>query len=142
MSDIVWSINPEKDKTHDLVIRMREFAIPLLEANNIVFDFTVAGNEEYPLPMNLRRTLFLIFKETIYNILKHAKASQVTIRLEIVQGKIVLKIEDNGQGFSTDIVSNRNGLKNIYSRAHSVGGTMQIDSSPSGTVLEFTAMVR
>ncbi|MGZ5190476.1 MAG: ligand-binding sensor domain-containing protein, partial [Flavisolibacter sp.] len=82
MDDIVWSINPDKDKLYDLIIRMREYAIPLFETNNMSFHFKVDGDEERVIPMNIRRNVFLIYKEAIHNILKHSTASEVDISLD------------------------------------------------------------
>jgi signal transduction histidine kinase/streptogramin lyase len=141
MDDIVWSINPDKDKLHDLLIRMREFAIPLLEARNIPFSFEADGPSALPLPMNLRRNAFLIYKESIYNILKHAGATEVSIRID-AGTNFSMEIRDNGKGFNQEMRSDRNGLKNMKSRAASVNGNIEIRSSPQGTAVHFSAPVR
>jgi two-component system, NarL family, sensor histidine kinase UhpB len=121
---------------------MREFAIPLLEAKNIDFDFFVSGDHEQYLPMNLRRNAFLIFKESVYNVLKHSGATKVQIRFEVNPNKLLLHIADNGKGFALQQSTNRNGLKNLHSRAEAVGGSIQINPSPTGTVVKFNAAVR
>ena len=142
MDDIVWSINPEKDKAHDLLIRMREFAIPLLEAKNIKlrFESEVSGNAK--IPMNLRRNLFLIFKEAIYNIIKHSAATQADIYIKIDGLNMVLQINDNGKGFCTEATGSRNGIRNLKSRSEAVEGNIDITSGNSGTKIHFSAPVR
>lgn len=142
MDDIVWSINPDKDKLQDLVIRMREFAIPLLEAKNIEMDFAVDGDEKQTIPMNLKRNLFLIYKESIHNVFKHSKASKVMIKLEVSSFQISMQIADNGNGFNTNVTSSRNGLKNMRHRAESVHASLEIHSSNEGTKLFFAAPIR
>lgn len=142
MDDIVWSINPEKDKVEDLILRMREFAIPLLEAQNISFSFNVKGKSEIALPMNLRRNLFLIFKEAIHNILKHSKAGKVDIKLNTHHNLFLMEILDNGKGFNTELPSSRNGVKNMHRRAEAIGGALQINSSKGYTSILFTAPIR
>lgn len=142
MDDIVWSINPGKDNIHDLIIRMREFAIPLFEAKEIEFDFIVEGNNEQSIPMNLRRTIFLIYKETIHNILKHAGATLVKIKIQVGHNRFIMQITDNGKGFTFPSTSRGNGLKNLYSRAALAGGLFKIDNLHPGVSVEFSAPLR
>lgn len=142
MDDIVWAINPDKDKIEDIIVRMREYAIPLLEAKNITFDFTCKGNNDKPIAMNLRRNMFLIFKETINNILKHSFATYVSIELEIHPTFLSLRVHDNGKGFDKNIFTSRNGLRNMQLRAKSVNGTIDIDTSGTGTFILFKAAIR
>lgn len=140
MDDIVWSINPDKDKLQDLIIRMREFVIPLFEAKNVELDFAAAGNKEQVLPMSLRRNVFLIYKEAVHNILKHAGATRVKIRIQAAQS-FAMSIEDNGKGFVQE-ASQRNGLKNMHNRAREVNGELQVRSCESGTGIIFSAPLR
>ena len=142
MDDIVWAINPDKDKIEDIIVRMREFAIPLLEAKNIAFDFSSKGSNDRPISMNLRRNTFLIFKEAINNILKHSLASYVFIDIEIHPSNLTLKIRDNGKGFDRNKNTGRNGIKNMEIRARSVNGTIDIHSTASGTQIQFKAEIR
>lgn len=142
MDDIVWSINPEKDKLHDLFVRMREFAIPLLEAKNIHSNFMIEGNATQAIPMILRRNVFLIYKEAIHNILKHSNASAVEIKLQSMPQLLSLSITDNGCGFDQNQTNNRNGIKNIHNRSAMVKGTLAIHTSDKGTGILFTAPIR
>jgi signal transduction histidine kinase len=143
MDDIIWSINPEKDKLGDLVIRMREFAIPLLEAKGIEFDFKVNAVDYKKLPMNLRKNIFLIFKESIFNIVKHADCTRVLIATEIRDNKFHLLVKDNGKGFDLDQRSERNGLRNMKKRSEMLGGTLRIDSAKEkGTSLDFRCSIK
>ena len=143
MDDIVWSINPKKDKIEDLLIRMREFAIPLFEAKNLEFDFKANDDHQgKPIPMNLRRNAFLIYKESIHNILKHSDATCASIELYLNSHSFAMCISDNGKGFSKGQPSNRNGLQNMQSRAALVQGKLEIDSSADGTTVKFEAPVK
>jgi signal transduction histidine kinase/ligand-binding sensor domain-containing protein len=142
MDDIVWTINPAKDKYQDMVVRMREFAIPLLEAGNIRFRFAISGNEEQSIPMHVRKNAFLIFKESIHNIIKHSNASEVGISLALSVSELSMNISDNGKGFNVGEASNRNGLKNMHYRSEAVGGSLKIVSSEIGTKIFFVASLR
>jgi len=143
MDDIIWSINPEKDKLGDLVIRMREFAIPLMEAKEIAFDFKLNAADYKKLPMNFRKNIFLIFKEAIFNIIKHADCTTVEIVTEIRNNTFCLLVKDNGKGFNLDLQTERNGLRNMKKRSEIIGGNLRIDSVKSkGTTLEFRCLIK
>nr|WP_197486667.1 sensor histidine kinase [Mucilaginibacter sp. L294] len=138
MDDIVWAVNPKNDHFNDLFIRMREFAIPLLEARAINFDIMIDKDiENTSLPMEYRKNIFLIFKESINNVLKHAQCTAITVLVKPQGKKISFVISDNGKGFETGVESNRNGLKNIERRAAEMGGELTITSSPDkGTMIK------
>jgi len=79
---------------------------------------------------DLKLVLFRIIQEQLTNILKHAKANSITIRLENDDNCIALEIIDDGVGF--DPVKKRNGigLSNIYNRVELSGGSAKIQSAP------------
>ena len=128
MDDIIWSINPEKDSLSDLLVRMREFAIPLLETKNIKFDLDMQAPEGMKPSMELKRNLYLIFKEAITNIVRHAESTYVSIYLRFHSKTYELKIHDNGKGFNTDKPGMRNGVKNMQKRAIMSGAELSIVS--------------
>ena len=143
MDDIIWSINPEKDKLGDLVIRMREFAIPLMEAKEIAFDFKVNAADYKKLSMNFRKNIFLIFKEAIFNVIKHSDCTTVGIVTEIRNNVFCLLVKDNGKGFDLDLQTERNGLRNMKKRSEIIGGNLRIDSvRGKGTTLEFRCLIK
>jgi len=87
--------------------------------------------------MEQRRDLYLIFKESINNIVKHAVANNVWIVAQWQSGKLHLKIKDDGKGFHPGVVTNRNGLKNIRTRTEKWNGSISITSAPgNGTLIE------
>src|SRR6185503_14103859 len=95
MSDIVWAINPQRDHLQDLIQRMRRFASDLFSAKGIAFTFDApALAPEIPLGANPRREVFLIFKESLTNIVKHSEATQVSISLSFSKEFLTLKITD------------------------------------------------
>jgi len=137
MRDIVWFINPEHDKPGDIVLKMKDVASSVL--NGVHFTFQSSEN---PLPkssdIEVRRNIFLIYKETLNNIVRHSRCSAVDIRMENVDGNFVLRIMDNGIGFASHAERHGNGLKNIAGRAEQLGGQLNIESSPGqGTVMTF-----
>ena len=143
MDDIIWSINPDKDRFEDLLIRMREYAIPLLETKDIAVEFKVNAADYRKLPMNLRKNVFLIFKEAIYNIIKHADCTRVVVVTEIKNNGFHLDVTDDGKGFDPDMPTQRNGLRNMQKRTAMIGGTLKIARSESGgTTLQFRCLIK
>ncbi|HEX6426672.1 MAG TPA: two-component regulator propeller domain-containing protein [Niastella sp.] len=143
MSDIIWSVNPQHDQLEHSFVRMRQFVAQTLEASNI--DVQIRFDEQLEtliLPMEMRRNLYLIFKEAINNITKYAKAGQVLIVLEKRDNQLLLLIKDNGKGFHQNQVTKGNGLKNIQQRAAEINATVTIESVPGkGTTLQLQAPV-
>jgi signal transduction histidine kinase len=87
--------------------------------------------------MEQRRDVYLIYKESMNNIFKHAFASNVWIDVQWQNEKLHLKIKDDGKGFESAVVTNRNGLRNIHSRAEKWKGSALIETSPGkGTLIE------
>src|SRR4030095_9786755 len=137
MSDIVWAINPDKDRLQDLIQRMRRFASDLLSARGVHFDFNAPTDVlEIPLGANARREIFLIFKESLTNIAKHAGATQVTIDFDLSQDDLRLSITDNGDGFDLEqsgpaLAAHAKGGHGIFSmkkRAAELNGRLDISS--------------
>jgi signal transduction histidine kinase len=94
-----------------------------------------------PLPPDLRHNIFLIVKEALTNVLKHADASEVNLHVQVAGAALEIVITDDGKGFDFNSeVSNRerNGLENMRRRARVVGGTIGLSSEPGkGSRVEF-----
>lgn len=149
MGDIVWAINPHKDHLSDLTQRMRRFASDVLSAKGIDLEFAAPPfGDDLALGANVRREVFLIFKESINNIVKHAKAASVVVHFTVMGPKLQLTIADDGCGFvgppaGTEVQANLDsgnpggtGLHSIQRRAKELGGELDIASQPGhGTTL-------
>ncbi|MCX6930417.1 MAG: triple tyrosine motif-containing protein [Verrucomicrobia bacterium] len=142
MRDIVWFLNPDFDTLADMVARMREFAATLL--SGVVCEFAVPDLALAPnLPLEFRRNVFLAFKEILHNIVKHAEASQVSIRIEVSGRQFTLCVQDNGCGFDAAQATSGHGLRSLRRRAAELGGQITAESSPGkGTTVVLTAMLR
>lgn len=138
MSDIVWTINPENDSFEDIILRMRSLAFNLLRAKNIEFSFRADESlNNLKLSMENRRNIFLIFKETMNNLVKYAEATHVSIQLLYNDSLVKLLIYDNGRGFDVSQPSNGNGLNSMKRRAKEMNAQLSIESViGSGTNIE------
>jgi len=135
MSDIVWAVNPKRDRLHDLIQRMRRFASDILTARNIAFSFATRGAEtSLRIGTDARREILLIFKEGINNIARHSQCRRAHVELNIQDDWILLELTDDGKGFEPASSGAGNGLASMRIRAERLGGALQIISEPgSGT---------
>jgi two-component system, NarL family, sensor histidine kinase UhpB len=137
MGDMVWSINPQNDSLEQVIVRMREFATEILDAQNIALEFTDNIPINLVLDAEKRKNLFLIFKEVINNAAKYSQATQVKVSLAKINNDVHLHISDNGKGFDETTVRAGNGLRNLRERATEIGGTLMIKSeSGKGTAVD------
>jgi len=137
MQDTVWTINPQNDSIQKLFDRMESFASDVLSSREIVFDFKVETDlGKISFTMDQRKSLYLIYKEAINNVVKHAEASMVKVRVSRLKDIIQIGIEDNGKGFDMHAESNGNGLGNFRERAREAGIALMIESEQGkGTLL-------
>jgi ligand-binding sensor domain-containing protein/two-component sensor histidine kinase len=137
MSDMVWSINPNRDNFRDTVQRMRRFASEVLSAKDIEFTFDAPKDlNENRLDVDLRRQIYLVFKESLNNAVKHSGCTKVAIELKRRADGIYLTVADNGKGFDRGDLSEGNGLINMRKRAEEIGGKLEISSTPgAGTTV-------
>ncbi len=83
------------------------------------------------LPPLSARVLFHICQEALANAAKHAAAKHVDVNLWLTQERVVLEVHDDGRGFAVEKMSTTigHGLSNMQTRAHSVGGDVDISSA-------------
>ena len=137
LDDIIWSVNANHDTLEDTVSRMRRYAAELFDAANIAYDLYLdPAFEEKRLIMEQRRDIYLLYKEAVNNIFKHAKAKQVSIKIEIEHNILVLDIADDGKGFNINEESDRHGLEGMKARVNKWKGKIQIESGENkGTLI-------
>jgi signal transduction histidine kinase len=129
LSEIVWALEPSHDRLHDLTERMRWFAGETLSARGISLDFRVSGpGFERGLSTDVRRQVFLIFKECMNNIARHAGAAHATVVLGEERNNLILHMEDDGRGFDSDQSTGGHGLHNMSRRARLLGGELKTHS--------------
>lgn len=129
MNAIIWSMNSKNDSLGNLISYIRAYATEYLEGTSIECKVNVPDQvPEKELSGDKRRNVFLCVKETLNNMLKHSKASEITIDIT-ADGTLQIKIHDNGIGI--DLNNLRlfgNGLQNIDRRMKSIGGDFLIEN--------------
>lgn len=111
-----------------LIAALEDLSNTLEESNQISVEFVTHGLKDR-LNLDLEITIYRIIQELISNILKYAKANEVTIQLVKSKNGLNIIVEDNGIGFQTDKLHSGIGLKNIASRVDAFDGDLQIDSA-------------
>lgn len=136
MSDIVWSVDVRSDTLGDLILRMKDFANEVLAPRNVEVVFDVAHiDEKRVLGPALKQNLYLVFKESINNIVKHADATKVLIAISNQQ-RFRMEIHDNGKGFGADENHKGHGLRNMNRRAANINAKLDISSHGKGTLIQ------
>ena len=147
MDEIVWAVNPRHDTLESLTNYIARFAHDFLSAAHIRCRLDAPMQvPELPVRSEIRHNLFLAFKETLNNAVKHSGASEVRVTLEPVPGGFQLLVCDNGSGFDPQRsaaapAGNRlvtgYGVTGIRTRLEQVGGRVEIQSTPgTGTRVE------
>jgi ligand-binding sensor domain-containing protein/two-component sensor histidine kinase len=143
MSDIVWAIDPVRDMPAHLLQRMRRVANEILGSGGVQLHFASSGDASPHLNADVRRHVFLIFKEILNNIVRHANASAVSVEVTVTSRQLHFTVADNGRGFDTMSATDGQGLRSMARRASSLGGSLDVTSSAAtGTRVAFTVPVR
>lgn len=139
MSDIVWATNPQRDRMVDLVRRMRQHAEEVLTGRGVRVIFNEPGDPNLRLDVGVRRDVFLMFKEAINNIARHAACASVQIDLRVEGSALSLSIRDDGRGFDDAASYDGSGLVSMRQRAARLGGRCDVRSAAgTGTTVLIT----
>ena len=131
MSDVVWGLGTEGLTLHQLLARMRDHAQEVLPPAGLDVEFRVPPDlPDSVLPPLLRHHLYLIYKEALHNVVKHAGASLVTVGLAHTPAGLALTVADNGRGHDGTPRPGGHGLPSMQARAEALGGTLA--AGPAG----------
>jgi len=139
LDEIVWAVNPRNDTLAHLLDYAGQFAVDYLRLMDIRcrLDFP-AEIPPRELSTDLRHNLFLVIKEALHNIFKHAHATEVWLRVVVDDQALEVVLEDNGRGFASapdDALAD--GLRNMRQRMTEIGGAFAVASQPgSGTKIK------
>ncbi len=128
MRDIIWLLERRQDSIGDLVQRMRDTAGRLLREIQYTLECE-STKTAAKLSLDAKRHLFLFYKESIHNILKHSQANRVSIRLWDEDDKLALEIVDNGIGIPMNSDGHPTTVNKLEDRARVLDGLLQITSS-------------
>jgi signal transduction histidine kinase len=135
MSDIVWAVNPRKDRFSELVKRMRRFASDAFTSRDIALQFEAPDDHDFKLGADARREIFFIVKEGVNNITRHAGCTEAAVIIKVQDGSLRLELRDNGKGFVPSPANEGNGLANMRERARRLSGEFEVVTNGQGTTL-------
>jgi signal transduction histidine kinase len=139
MDEIVWAVNPGNDDLENVASYLSEYAQSYLSDAGLRCRVQIPhGLPDHVLTAQFRHHLFLTCKEALHNVVKHARATDVSVQIEARDETLIVSITDNGVGLPADLgeTSHRNGLKTMRSRMQSLGGTLEIAAAADrGTVV-------
>ena len=140
MNDIVWAINTRNDKFYNLINRIRDFAVRMMESRDVKVYFDVDDTmDDFKLDMEQRKNLYLILKEAVNNAAKYSHCKNLFIVVKYISNKLNVTIEDDGIGFRLNETGEGNGLINIKNRVKYLGGELILDSKiDKGTIIKFS----
>ena len=135
LGTIIWAANPRNDTLDSLVQYISQYSYDFFQAAPVTCHLDLPAEvPALPLTAEVRHNLFMIVKEALHNILKHAQASEVRLSLRLQGGVLEIRVQDDGRGFQVDsaAASRRSGLGNMRHRMEAIGAALAIESSPGG----------
>lgn len=141
MDEIVWAVNPQHDTLESLFNYLTRFAHEFLTLAKIRCRLQVPVNfAERPVRSEIRHNLFLAFKETLHNAVRHSGADEVQVSVTLEGDLLRMVVSDNGRGSNaapptqtatrSERIATGHGLTNIQTRLARVGGQSRITSEP------------
>ncbi len=126
----MYSLDEDSERVSALAADMRRFGVDLLDQHGIQLDFRASGQlDEASVSSYTHLNLFRVFKESLQNIITHAKATKVEIRIEVLEDTLVMTVEDNGTGIaSVSANSNSRGINGMRERINKLKGTFELVS--------------
>ena len=136
MRALIFELRPESLRLEGLAAAVRKQADSLQARHELAVEVELA--EEPDVDLNVKEAFYRITQEALHNIVKHARARRVRVRLGVNDGVLSLRIEDDGVGFEAGgEFPGHLGLRSMRERIEGLGGEFQLRSSPGeGMVLQ------
>lgn len=138
MGEIVWALNEKNDTLSDLLSYTRAYAVEYLSHHGI--ECLVESPHNFPSEFvsgEFRRNVFLTIKEALHNVVKHSRATAVTLAINI-NHHLSISLQDNGTGFDRNSIrSFSNGISNMHIRIKEIGGKFEIVNK-NGTLIKLS----
>jgi len=135
---IIWAIDPKRNSLQSFADYVASYANELFSSSGITCRLRVQIEcGAVALSESERHSLFLAVKEALNNVIRHASATEVDLRLSQLDDHLQILIADNGRGFDWEKIRRGNGLANLQERLQAVGGKRYVESQPGkGTTIK------
>lgn len=132
--DILWSLNPKNDSLSQVLNHIKDFGQEMVNETPILFKYDIElNNKDTKLSLDMSRNILMIFKESIHNALKHAKANEINFEARLNNGMLLITLQDDGIGFDIEHAKDGHGMNNMYVRAKRINADLNIISNDKGT---------
>lgn len=129
MRALIFELRPESLEAEGLVVALTKQVTVLRTRYKLTVEADLG--EEPALSLERKHVLYRIAQEACHNIVKHARASTVALRLVEQENGILLEVRDNGKGFDpARSFPGHFGLRSMQERVAKVGATLKIESTP------------
>lgn len=130
---LIHALNPVELEVMGLERSIKEGRLAkLLDAANIDYEVIVNG-DSVGMQDEVAAVAFRVVQECVSNCVKYAGATKFTVQLNFQRQMLSIEAEDDGRGFDINASKTSFGLNNIATRCKSLGGDMDVASSPTGT---------
>jgi len=138
----IAALHPGVDDSSDLLTLLERCAYTMLEGNHIPIRLIREGNP-HTLSLAVRDALFHIGREAITNVLRHAHAESITMRIKYEYRTVILEIIDDGCGFNSERYADDFGIRGMRTRSGAIGATLEVISDVGyGTSIRIQAPYR
>lgn len=135
MRALLFKLRPKSLENVPIEDVLASHAQAVSARTQIPIDFQQTGTPRSELAFEQKYALFRIATEALHNVIKHARADQIEIKLAFQRIDIEMEIRDNGSGMASELPSGGLGLSTMRERAESVGGHFEISSGDWGTAV-------
>jgi signal transduction histidine kinase len=133
LDEIVWATSPQHDTVAAFADHLSHYAVEALAAGGVRCRLEVPTLlPATELSSGHRFRLMMVVKEVLTNVLRHARATEVKIRLALEGSTLAVTLRDDGCGFGEAGKTRRNGIGNMHERMREIGGTCEIVSTAGG----------
>jgi signal transduction histidine kinase len=142
LDEIVWAVNSHNDTTASLASYFGSYAQRLLDLAGVGCGLDIPSEfPELPLDPKFRQEVFFAFKEALTNVVRHAHATHVWLRIAVRDHHLVVEVADDGCGFNpAERKAGSDGLANMKERLKKLGGECNVVSNANkGTTVRFSA---
>jgi signal transduction histidine kinase len=137
--ETVWAVDPENDNLDALGNYICQMVDNLCDKAQLPHRLRVAElPRDVQVSSHVRHDLIMAVKEAVHNVIKHSKASELSVYVDWEATTLTMRVQDNGCGLDSANRGNGNGLKNMQRRLEHAGGTCSFHSEPGqGTTVVF-----
>jgi len=142
--ETVWAVNPENDNLDALGNYLCQMVNQLCVQARLRCRLNVVDlPRDIQVSSQTRHNVAMAVKEAVHNIIKHAKAEEVTLRVSLAGQRLTVSVQDDGRGFEPSTHPVGSGLKNMQRRLADLGGACIIQSQVArGTTVEMSLLIQ